>query len=515
MGLLQGRWLGAELQQPGTAGTEAPAEAPLASVTPVDPETMIPTFSLPEPVTPESLTFPTAGLLGAQQEQGLQLQQPSFPTFAPASVAPLTRARKTLEALPGQFQQATQAGMQRIRGTTEQVKQAAQQHAEAVGRMAAEQAGALKTGLAAIDQVRQEYQQRVDTARQQVESKMAEYQAAKQKLGEFHLDPNRVLSGGNRAVAALAVAFGAMGSALSRTPNTALAIVNGAIQRDLEAQRAEMAKRKQMVGAAMNEVQLARQLFADERSQQLAAEAMAWDRYAKQAQVIGLEHKSPVEQAKAGQFAAAAEQRAAELENQLQQNEAQLSLQAGTAALSGAQAEVGARQRAQEFRARQALTQQQQRAVQAKAKVLSQSLEPPGLKIAQPQKYMPTKDDKKKAQQMRQYYGMTYDILNDLIKQRETFKLGARVSPKKREELMATFNRLKSVMRKLDETGARIDPGEIEMMGLPADPKDWIGVLPRLKKVRELITRATLQGLMPYGYTLSGQAPTGARKVSK
>ena len=83
----------------------------------------------------------------------------------------------------------------------------------------------------------------------------ADIRAAEDELSSFKIDPNRAFkSTGSQVASALAIAAGAFAQGLSRgqIPNTALRIIEGAIERDIDAQRSEMQKRKDVLGNRNN-----------------------------------------------------------------------------------------------------------------------------------------------------------------------------------------------------------------------------------------------------------------------
>ena len=85
-------------------------------------------------------------------------------------------------------------------------------------------------------------QERQRLASEQVERTIAE---AENELKNYSIDPKRAFkSTGSQVMAAFAMAIGAFAEGLSggKVPNTALIIIDNAIKRDVEAQKAEMAK---------------------------------------------------------------------------------------------------------------------------------------------------------------------------------------------------------------------------------------------------------------------------------
>ena len=88
--------------------------------------------------------------------------------------------------------------------------------------------------------------------RQRLQSKKVEDEiaSAEQDLKSYSIDPNRAYKSlGSQVAAAFAIALGAFAQGFTRggTPNTALKVIEGAIARDVESQKAEMMKRKDVL----------------------------------------------------------------------------------------------------------------------------------------------------------------------------------------------------------------------------------------------------------------------------
>jgi len=106
-----------------------------------------------------------------------------------------------------------------------------------------------------------------------VNTVMADMEATRQELASAKIDPDRFFgnSTGKRIAAGIAIAFGAIGQALTKSnTNAALDIINGAIDNDIKAQ-------KENVGITKDRLSAQRQLlsdtytkFGDLESQQLA-----------------------------------------------------------------------------------------------------------------------------------------------------------------------------------------------------------------------------------------------------
>jgi len=85
------------------------------------------------------------------------------------------------------------------------------------------------------------------------------------------IDPDRKLGGAAGKIgAAIAMALGAYGSAITGAPNTAMDIINANIERDIEAQKAKRTAKRGAVVAAQSQYDRNRQIFGDDRMAELA-----------------------------------------------------------------------------------------------------------------------------------------------------------------------------------------------------------------------------------------------------
>jgi len=134
-------------------------------------------------------------------------------------------------------------------------------------------------GFEAAGQFRQ--QQADEMAREAQEQqdrlteKLGQYEDAIRRVANRQIDPNRYFGqgAGGRMSAALAVALGAMGSALTGGPNQALQIINSAIERDIRAQETDLANARataNMQGMALSQM---RSIIGDEQGARAAVRA--------------------------------------------------------------------------------------------------------------------------------------------------------------------------------------------------------------------------------------------------
>lgn len=432
-----------------------------------------------------------------------------FKTTPGASTRPITEARETIQAFPEKIRATTEQGIGRVRESGRQLQMAEQQHAQALAETQRQKADVLRTGLGAVEQVRQEYQGRMLQAQKRVDDTMQGYEKAKADYMAKEVDPKRFLSGGAKIGSAIAMALGAMGSSLSGVPNYAMQIIQNAIDRDIKAQEVDLAKAGKAVGMAQNEVGLARQLMGDTQNQKLAAENLKWMDVSKNLELVVLQRADEETLANAAKIKAMIDAKVVENETRMRENAMAREQQAAGQGLQAAVAEVGAKQRRQEFKA-----SQQAKVQAARAKLVAKSSAPPTLALVDPN-YTPTKKDTEAAQKMSSAYGRVMQALNKLIAWRAEY--GSETIPTEARRVGRT--RAKAVIREfkvMEEMGANFSEMEKELLDVPEDPGEYGYVLASLKAIREGIVDKTLEGMRPYGYTLRAQKiKSRGRKISK
>jgi hypothetical protein len=129
-----------------------------------------------------------------------------------------------------------------------------------------------------------EYQKGVEVLNQYQKDQQAAYKAQNDYLNQKRQERDKLqsevdkqplekgwgrFSTGNKIVAAISLAMGAFGSALTKGPNVALEILNKTIDDDYEAQRDLLSKRQKAVESKDLMLTQARQIFSDENSQRL------------------------------------------------------------------------------------------------------------------------------------------------------------------------------------------------------------------------------------------------------
>ena len=426
-------------------------------------------------------------------QPGIQL-----PKVAVPSVRGL---QKAIEAVPEAYQKAEGAlteAFRKKRGAIGEWEETEKEAARA-------EAGVLEARQTEYEALQARQHEREQERQDYISSEMVKLRDAVTNLRSAKVDPTRFYRHPDGSAnypktiaAAVAIGLGALGSTLPARyggggPNVALQLVDKAIDRDIQAQRDDIANQRAGVGLQMNLLSQMRGMYADERKAELATKVAMLESYKMQLETTS---------ARSGDERVA--NRAAMLVAETDQKQAQI---LGDIEIASAKEHVLGEKELLGARQRTAALKQAQVAQQAKAATAAAGPTAfPGARILS-EKYVPNKEDEKAAKPMVAAWREASKQLNDLIRWRA--KYGAEVL--NRAEL-ATANtklqRLKSAMRKVDETGARLDAGEIEMMGLDFSMGGAGWITERLTAVRDSVRDKISSRIHVHGYALEDQ-PTG------
>jgi hypothetical protein len=126
-------------------------------------------------------------------------------------------------------------------------------------QQAAEERGFLEEQQRQLVAQQQQQQQQMETIKRGVAEKQAAYDIAQSKYNNFsEIDQDRIWrkkGTGASILAVIGASLGAFGSALTKTPNFALEIINSAIDRDLRSQEQEIAINREAAGNALADLQ--------------------------------------------------------------------------------------------------------------------------------------------------------------------------------------------------------------------------------------------------------------------
>jgi hypothetical protein len=126
-------------------------------------------------------------------------------------------------------------------------------------QQAADERGFLEEHQRQLVAQQQQQQQQMETIKRGVAEKQAAYDIAQSKYNNFsEIDQDRIWrkkGTGASILAVIGASLGAFGSALTKTPNFALEIINSAIDRDLRSQEQEIAINREAAGNALADLQ--------------------------------------------------------------------------------------------------------------------------------------------------------------------------------------------------------------------------------------------------------------------
>jgi hypothetical protein len=392
------------------------------------------------------------------------------------------------QALAAEEQREALAGL-----TTEQVG-AAEREAE----LRQQNILAMETAEAGRQEREQERQQYIQGEVGKVQDALGEIQKSGIDPLNFYKQPDGSNNFGKSIAAAIAIGMGALAQSRMGGSNNALNIINRAIDRDIDAQKTNLANRRAGVGLQMNMLGRMQSIMDSERAAEQATSLMSTKIAQMKVEQAMAASRGPIAEQHGNVLMAALNNQVVEKGNQLVQTMANDRIQAEGAEY--AQKEKAAIGRQKAAAARQA----------AIAKAGPPAM-PPGMRIKDPARRMPEKEDFKRAKVMVGAQKNVNRLLNDLLKWRAEFGYEPIRGP-----ALATANtklqRVKSAMRKVDETGARLDAGELEMMGLDFEMGDFGMIKERLTTVRDSVNSKIMDALDPMNIELESAPTAGARR---
>ena len=380
-----------------------------------------------------------------------------------------------------------------------QEAQAGFAEAEALG--AQQKATAMEANIFAREQVEAKRQEREAERQQYVQGEISKIRDQMNEIQTAEVDPlswYKHPDGSNNyaksIIAAIAVGLGAVAQSQRGGPNNALNIINKAIDRDIDAQKTNIKNRRAGANQQMNLLGRMMSVMNNERTAESAARLIADQTALMKINQVVEESKGTMAEAR-GQVLQAA------LQGQIDDKKAKLASE-----IYGQRVQDEGTK--YQMQAGQAAAQMKAQAAQAKA---APAAMPPGMEVLDPTRAMPTKDDFKRAKAMVGAQRNVVRMLNDLLRWRESHGYEPLTGP-----ALATANtmlgRVKSAMRKVDESGARLEEAEVEMMGLNFEMGDLGMIKERLTAVRDSVTNKVTDALHPMNIRLSSAATPGARR---
>lgn len=183
-------------------------------------------------------------------------------------------------------------------------EEAAIQSAEVAKNLGNIQALEKEQALQSEQYLATEFNARREKAQKDVDSHFEQFRRARQDLASSKIDPTSWYKDeegnkdwGKTIGAAIAVALGAMGSSMTGAPNFALQIIERAIDRNIDAQKTNLSRKRDEVDLSMSELSLARDMFGDEAQQHSAAKLALREQAAQRMEIALQKAQNPYIQA--------------------------------------------------------------------------------------------------------------------------------------------------------------------------------------------------------------------------
>lgn len=251
-------------------------------------------------VAPQDQNGPPPAALGAQG--AYQIPDPSIPEtlnirgmFGPPPGINLREAEKTLRDLEG-YEKGIAQSEQASGGLLAERTSLVQQQSMAEQALVKEQADIKRKAIDAQREADNLRLKAMEEAKADVRSKISGLQDLQGKLAEAKIDPGRFWAErttGQKVAIAIGIALSSFGSILSggKQPNYALDIIDKAIDRDLDAQKADIDRLGMRVNIQQNLIAQTRAIAQDDQAAYAAAKAMALDRVSEQLDLATLRYK--------------------------------------------------------------------------------------------------------------------------------------------------------------------------------------------------------------------------------
>jgi hypothetical protein len=266
---------------------------------------------------------PTADPHGLASPSGAPAAQPPAPGAAPMISAEAEKAAGAAPA-PGQkvdvSQLATtkpaqssqvQSGLARanaIEGDYNKQESAIRQGADAGAKAAAEKASYLDTMGKELQRQQLENQKHEQERQSYVQQQMQKYNQMSEEVRTAKIDPNHYWadkSTGDRIMAGIGIMLGALSQGMTGAKeNPGLVVIQNAINRDIDAQKANLSQKNTTLNQQGSLLSMARERFHDERTAEAAARAMALDNAKMKLDQIAARYDSPILQANAKKMSA-------------------------------------------------------------------------------------------------------------------------------------------------------------------------------------------------------------------
>ncbi len=442
----------------------------------------------PPPVEPAA---PVRGRFITPQTMQVQASRSGIPGGGGGRIGGYIRE---YEGLSDEMRGAIGRGAEAMGGALEKQEEALRREKNLAQQQATQEAMLGRERMQQYEQLQLEQADREKQRQQRVETDMQNLRDSLQKIQESEIDPARFYKKpdgtrdyGKSLLAGVAVALGALGEQLQgRSGNPALDIIERSIERDIAAQRENLASRRAGYGLEVNLLGQMRQQFADERQAETAARIAMLDAYEMKLGQVAASTKSEAIQRRYEKSMADLSVKKAELLSSFEQDSIRQAM-AETQAAFGMEA------------TRQQLGMQRQA---MSAKMGAGGRGAPALSGFVPFRAV-GKDEQKEARKTMDTAGEAVSAMDQLIALRE--KVGSETWPayvnENKAKLETRGHDLLMQMKELYNMGA-LQEHEMEMMErmLP-DPASWGNVLPQITTLRDMALER-LEGRMERrGYT--------------
>jgi len=460
-----------------------------------------------------------AGTIGAPGAGGMRA--PRLPGVG-VSTKPLREARERVQDIGDEAFSEYDSRAKLYRDAADKERAATAAKTGAQWESAQVQEDIMQSGVEKAERLQVDHAQRVNKAQADVDTKMGQYEQARQEFAAsridpdgFYKEPDGSTNYGKKIGAAVAIALGSMASRLPGRmggggPNTALKMIQTAIQRNIRGQEVNLQKKGQAVGMAQTEVGMARNLFSDATSQALAAENAHWQHVQHKIQQAMMGSKSQEILATGQQLQAAIVDKVNQNEAQLKQGELATRLKTASTEARIAGTEIGLKQKGRQLELQRAAAQ---RTLEAKAaQVQKPDVMPPGTRLSQEsirKGFTPNKKDRGIIKEAMASYNPAKTGITKLIAWR--VKYGAeKMDRTAMAEGAAIAKGLILELKVMEKMGAHFTEMEKELLGITENPGDIGFVLTTLRTIDQRIDDKIAGRLNAYGLDLDRS--TGSRK---
>lgn len=230
------------------------------------------------------------GLPTMQPQSSQSNAQSEVSSEPPPSNMPLQTSKPTMQQQQNPIAQSMGNQADVLQKSLGQMEQGQKAEATAIGAQGKQEAQAARQQQASDQSLMDHY----NAKSQEIDS---ERMAVYNDLKAGHIEPNHYLqsmSGFGQAMTAIGLALGGYGAGINGGPNTAMEFLNKQIDRDVEAQKAEMGKKNNLLSHLQ-------QQFGNLRDATTMAKAIQRDLYSAKMEEAAAASKDPIAQSRAQQ----------------------------------------------------------------------------------------------------------------------------------------------------------------------------------------------------------------------